>query len=50
MIDRNAARKAALKIEEDCLDRRGIKWQFQDLDDDVREDILEAWTRIIMKA
>lgn len=44
------ARIAALEIEADCLDRRGIKWEFAKVDDDVREEILKAWTRIIEKA
>lgn len=44
------ARKAAKAIETDCLDRRAIKWGFNGIDDDIREDILCTWTQIILKA
>lgn len=44
-----AALMAAREIEEDCLDRRGIKWGFQDLDEDIRADILKLWANIIQK-
>lgn len=50
MKNEYAARKAALEIEKDCLDRRGIKNQFHDLDADIRKDIIDSWTKIILKA
>lgn len=50
MKNEYAARKAALEIEKDCLDRRGIKNQFHGLDADIRKDIIDSWTKIIMKA
>lgn len=49
-ISEYSARRAALEIEEDCLDRRGIKNQFHDLDSEIRKDIIDSWTKIIMKA
>lgn len=44
------ATKAALGIEKDCLDRRGIKNQFHDLDPDIRKEIINSWVKIIIKA
>lgn len=39
---------AAKKILEDCLDRRGIKWEFQKVDKKIiKESILPAWAAII---
>lgn len=41
------AKKAAMAILQDCLDRRGIKHEFGNCDPDVVRDILESWAEII---
>ena len=42
--------KAARGICHDLLDRRGIKWEFEKVDDDVRVEIVEALAEIIRAA
>ena len=40
-------RRAAMAILEDCCDRRGIKSEFRQCDDDVIDDIIDSWAAII---
>lgn len=40
-------RLAAEAIMKDCCDRRGIKNQFYDCDEEVLEGIIETWKEII---
>lgn len=44
--------KIAMKIIEDILydlkDRKGIKHSWNEIDDDVQEEIKETWKKIIM--
>lgn len=39
--------KTALAIYADVTDRRGIKQEFYDVDDDITQEILETWADII---
>lgn len=43
-----AARRTANAILRDCMKRRGIKWAFQEVDDDVLAGILDKWTDLIL--
>lgn len=45
----NAAKAAVAGILADCLDRRGIKQQFEQCDDDVLEEIRREWESIVLK-
>lgn len=47
---KDAADRAALGICADLCDRRGIKWEMQQVDDDVRPDIVRALAAIIRAA
>ena len=38
------SKRAALAILQDCLDRRGIKWEFEKCDPDIIESIVEKIT------
>lgn len=40
--------KAVREIEEDILDRRGLKWELQGCDPDIRREIRRTWALIIM--
>ena len=44
------SKRAALAILQDCLDRRGIKWEFEKCDPDIIESIVESWDEIIAKS
>ena len=45
------ATAAATEIYKDCLDRRGIKWEFEKVDSRIKHDeILPVWAQIIRKA
>ena len=44
------AHSAARGILADLQDRRGIKWQFDGLDEDIREEIVETISGIIRLA
>jgi hypothetical protein len=46
----DAADRAALGVCWDLCDRRGIKWAMQDVDDDVRGDIVRELAAIIRAA
>ena len=46
----DAADRAALGVCADLLDRRAIKWAMQDVDPDVRADIVTALAAIIRAA
>ena len=51
MVGHDWASMAARKILADCLDRRGIKHQFEATDEDViMGEILPAWASIIRLA
>jgi hypothetical protein len=41
------ATRAALVIIQDCLDRRGIKHEFRNIDEDVLDEIADTWAEII---
>ena len=41
---------AARVIRQDICDRRGLKWEWAGIDDDVQRDILATWARIIASA
>jgi len=43
------ATKAALSILQDCLDRRGIKHEFDSCDEDVIAEIVDSWAAIIWR-
>lgn len=45
--DRDDAIKAAKAIWDDCLDRRGLKWEFRKIENYVRGEIISAWSRLI---
>jgi hypothetical protein len=49
-VESDLARLAASDIYADCLDRRGIKWEFEKVDEDVRREIIAAWADIIRPA
>ena len=49
-VPQDAADRAALGVCADLLDRRGIKWAMQDVDPDVRADIVTALAAIIRAA
>jgi hypothetical protein len=34
-------------IQDDILDRRGIKWEWQQIDPDVKKEIRKAWEAIL---
>jgi hypothetical protein len=44
------ARELADSIAEDIGDRRGLKWEWRQIDDDIRESILAEWTRMAAAA
>ena len=37
----------AERIESDILDRRGLKWEYDKIDEDIKVDIRSAWARIV---
>jgi len=46
--DKNPFRMIARAIAADCLDRRDIKNVLRRIDDDVRQEIIDAWATIIL--
>ena len=44
------ATKAVLKIVDDIKDRRGFKQLWDDLDDDIKQEIMEKWFDIVNEA
>jgi hypothetical protein len=50
MTTNTNAISAVLAIIDDIKDRRGFKALWYDLDDDVREEITEAWINIVNEA
>lgn len=44
-----AAARVARKIAADISDRRGIGQEFQQIDADIRKEIMLQWAQIIMK-
>jgi hypothetical protein len=47
--ERDEALETARAIWHDCLDRRGIKWECEKVDDEVRDgEILPAWASLIL--
>jgi hypothetical protein len=45
-----AARELVDAIEYDLGDRRGLKWEWRKIDDDIREGIKKTWARMIAPA
>lgn len=43
------AEKIVDEIIEDILDRRGLKQEFQSIDDDIQKEIKDTWKGIIVK-
>jgi hypothetical protein len=43
----DVADRIVRRIEENILDRRGLKWELRQCDDEIREQIREAWRMII---
>lgn len=50
MDARERAERAAKAIGEDIGDRRGLKWEWRKVDDDIRAEILGVWAREIEAA
>jgi precorrin-2 methylase len=49
-MDKNKiAEKIVNDIIKDILDRRGLKQEFQAIDDDIQEEIKTTWKNIIIK-
>lgn len=44
------ARKAVDAIIYDLSDRRGLRQEWEGIDEDIREDIRAEWTRLVAKA
>lgn len=44
------AKKAVFNIIEDLTDRRGIKHEFNQIDSDIQDEIIETWTNHINSA
>ena len=42
--------KAVFNIIDDLTDRRGLKYEFNGLDTDVKEEIIETWVKCIQSA
>ena len=40
---------AVLKVELDIKDRRGLKWEWDQIGDDVKQEIRQAWRNIILR-
>lgn len=49
-IVREKARKAVDKIVFDLSDRKGLDNEWSALDDDVKDEIVDAWTAIVAEA
>jgi hypothetical protein len=47
---RDEAVKAVDRIVEDLRDRRGLKWEWNKIDETVQAEIREAWALIVGKA
>jgi hypothetical protein len=45
-----AAKIAVEKIVGDLLDRRGLKSEWAQIDEDIQEEIKDAWTLIVLGA
>lgn len=41
------AKDAVFRIIADLTDRRGIKHEFNSIDDDIQDEIVDTWTEII---
>jgi hypothetical protein len=37
------------ELQKDILDRRGLKWEWEKIDPDVKRDIRKAWEKILDK-
>jgi hypothetical protein len=41
------SKQAAVAILMDCLDRRGVKWEFERVDPETIDSIIDDWAEII---
>ncbi len=48
-MDKQIAEKIVSKIEEDFTDRRGLRQEWDQIDDETKGEIREAWIEIILK-
>lgn len=44
-----AARNIVDKIIEDLSDRRGLRQEWNSIDEDIKEEIIQVWTNIIIE-
>ncbi len=44
------ARKAVQGILDDLTDRRGLRQEWEGFDDEIQDEILETWEKLIAKA
>jgi hypothetical protein len=42
------AEKVVAAIEDDLTDRRGLRQEWESIDDDTQDDIRKAWARIVV--
>lgn len=49
MTDRQKANNIVNLIVDDISDRRGLKWEWEKIDDDVKSEIKKVWRDIIMR-
>ena len=45
----DAAKKATAKIVADLTDRRGLRQEWEGIDDDIRAEIVAQWEAIIVR-
>lgn len=45
-----AAERIVARLEDDISDRRGLKWEWGKIDDDVKDEIRSAWKDLISEA
>lgn len=49
-VKENAARKAVDNIIADLKDRRGLRQEWEGIDDDVQQEIRKVWRQIVLDA
>jgi len=49
-VTREQAQEAVREIVRDLSDRRGLKWAWDDIDEDIQAEIKKRWADLILKA
>lgn len=47
-IDKKTAEKIVDKIIEDLTDRRGLRQEYEQIDDDIQKEIKDTWINIVI--